>query len=474
MFTPTEPNDTILLANLIELDVSSPVEGSGEIEDPNDVDLFEVELNAGDTLVANIDAAINGSALDAVLTIFDINGNQLAQNDDNSFEKEGVIVTETDPFQQFTALLNGTYYVGVSSSGNLDYDPTLAGSGIGSSSGSYNLELTLNQNPSGVFETEPNDTILLANAIVGLDSLSPVLVSSQIGNNPDLDPTNDVDLFKVELNAGDTLVANIDAAINGSALDAVLTIFDVNGNQLAQNEDNSFEKEGVIVTETDPFQQFTAAQDGTYYVGISSSGNLDYDPNVAGSSIGDSSGSYLLELTLTDKPPEIELFRFRNINFATGTYIFVGREERDAILADSDLSQSFELDGRNPDGSINPAFTASTQPGENLIPFFRLKSIDVPGTFLFVSTEEYNAIFAENSNQKDKWEIEGFDSEGNDIAEFYVFGCGTGQGEQFNRFQNTANNTFLFAGSGETAEINSDPNLSSTFVDQGCAFESIA
>ena len=85
----------------------------------------------------------------------------------------------------------------------------------------------------------------------------------------------------------------------------------------------------------------------------------------------------------------IELFRFRNTTFDTGTYVFVGEQERDAILDNPDFNQTFELEGNG-----NPAFTASTTPGEDLIPFYRLASLDTPGTFLFVSTQEYQTIFA--------------------------------------------------------------------------------
>ncbi|MEM9273022.1 MAG: VCBS repeat-containing protein [Cyanobacteria bacterium P01_F01_bin.143] len=172
----------------------------------------------------------------------------------------------------------------------------------------------------------------------------------------------------------------------------------------------------------------------------------------------------------TVEPPEetIDLFRFRNTTFNTGTYIFVGEAERDAILSNPDFNQTFELEG---DG--NPAFRASTEPGEGLLPFFRLQSLAIPGTFLFVSTEEYNAIFAENSDQRNNFQPEGFDESGNDIPEFYLFGAGANQGIEFNRFQNNSNNTFLFAGPGETTAILADPNLSGAFTNQGVAFEAL-
>ncbi|ELS04788.1 FG-GAP repeat protein [Xenococcus sp. PCC 7305] len=169
-----------------------------------------------------------------------------------------------------------------------------------------------------------------------------------------------------------------------------------------------------------------------------------------------------------------ELYRFRNTSFGTGTYLFVGEQERDAILANPDFNQTFVLEG---DG--NPAFKASAVPGDDLLPFFRLQSLAVPGTFLFVSTDEYNGIFAEGSAQREQWEKEGLDQAGVDIPEFYLFGAGTGKGIPFNRFQNNDNNTFLFAGSdsstglSETDFINNDPNLSAVFNDQGIAFESL-
>jgi hypothetical protein len=163
----------------------------------------------------------------------------------------------------------------------------------------------------------------------------------------------------------------------------------------------------------------------------------------------------------------IELFRFRNTTFETGTYIFVGAEERDDILNNPDFNQTFELEGNG-----NAAFTASTVPGEDLIPFYRIRSLDVEGTYLFVSTEEYDAIFAEDSDQRDKWVKEGLDGE-EDIPEFYLYEGSGDNGVEFNRFQNTQNNTFLYAGPDESAAIESDPNLSNLFNNQGVAFDSL-
>ncbi len=167
----------------------------------------------------------------------------------------------------------------------------------------------------------------------------------------------------------------------------------------------------------------------------------------------------------------IDLYRFRNTSFATGTYLFVGQEERNAILANPDLNQTFTLDGLTEDRTLNPAFVASITPEDDLLPFYRLQSISVPGTYLFVSTEEYNAIFADDSSQNDQWIKEGLGGDNIDIPEFYLYGVGANQGVAFNRFQNIQNNTFFYAGPEETAAINSNPDFADTFLDQGVAFE---
>ena len=440
-----ETNDTIISANVIDLDSSSPVEIAGEIGDNpditvanNDVDLFEVSLNAGDTLFADINAAVNGSELDSVVTIFDAFGNLLVQNNDNSFDN----VTEPDAFQQFTALINGTYYVGVSSSANLGYDPNVPESGIGNSSGVYDLILSLEEaDPQEQVYREANDTILLANS-VDLDSSAPVVISGEIGDNPNITlANNDVDLFEVNLNAGDTLLADINAQLIGSGLNSVLTIFDANGNLLVQNDDNSFDN----VTEVDPFQEFTALQDGTYYVGVSSSANLDYNPNVPDSGVGDSSGSYLLELTLEENPLTTPITRFQN-QARPGTYLFVGPGESQTIRANF---PNFTEEGQ--------AFKVSVEPEDDLIRFNRFQNSNVPGTYLYAGEAESQTIRTNFPN---------FIEEG--IA-FYVYGSSANLGVDFYRFQNSnVPGTYIFVNEGERQSILANfPN----FVEEGVAFK---
>jgi Ca2+-binding RTX toxin-like protein len=123
-----------------------------------------------------------------------------------------------------------------------------------------------------------------------------------IGDNPDIPDNIDVDLYKVQLKAGDRLGVDIDAQTFGSTLDTVLRLFDASGNELAISLDTSTND----TFSTDSLLDFAAKSDGTYYIGVSGNDNVDYDPEVegSGSNSGFSSGAtgdYSLNITVA--PP---------------------------------------------------------------------------------------------------------------------------------------------------------------------------
>ena len=133
-----EPNDTIFDATYTGLfgegfySVSTEIGDNLALLPENDVDLFELWLDPGDRLIADIDAYEIGSSLDPILSVFNSTGDRppLDQNDDF----DGL-----DSFIDFTAGVGDYYYVGVSSYDNFDYDPLIEGSGTGFSSGFYDL-----------------------------------------------------------------------------------------------------------------------------------------------------------------------------------------------------------------------------------------------------------------------------------------------------------------------------------------------
>ena len=169
-------------------------------------------------------------------------------------------------------------------------------------------------------ESEGNDTISEANAL-GLTIDNPsVSLTGQVDAGF-FDPSEDVDFYSFNLEAGQKVSLDIDASewdtldVNGfpvvfPALDDVqfpdteLRLFDADGNELAANNDSAAPGEELS---RDPYLEYTAELAGTYYVGVSGLGNRNYDPNVARSGsawtfpeVGVFFGPYELTATLTE------------------------------------------------------------------------------------------------------------------------------------------------------------------------------
>ncbi|NJQ97614.1 MAG: hypothetical protein HC784_08135 [Hydrococcus sp. CSU_1_8] len=161
-------NDTIAQAVETNLSSSDPgtfntfgfIGDNENVPDGEDVDLYKVQLNAGDNLFVDIDAQDFGSPLNSVLRVFNAAGNQVAFSDDTFFND--TFTFSTDSLIDFTASTSGVYYIGVSSNDNTDYDPEVEGSGSNSSStgttGDYSLNITLA--PVGNFTGTPGNDIL--------------------------------------------------------------------------------------------------------------------------------------------------------------------------------------------------------------------------------------------------------------------------------------------------------------------------
>jgi len=183
------------------------------------------------------------------------------------------------------------------------------------SGGTFNLVDSADQVPPPTEVLEPNDTIPLA-LDTKLSSAYPELsftssINHETSNSYALengrlyvDFTEDVDFYKVELAAGDTVRLDIDAEQIGSDLDPVLRLFDAEGNQLAQSDDDGAPDE-AFVAEADSYVEYTAVADGSYYVGVSSfpNGEFDFDNNPyepfePASGTGRSSGEYTLNLSV--------------------------------------------------------------------------------------------------------------------------------------------------------------------------------
>ena len=154
---------------------------------PTEVDLYSLTMQRGETIDVSVDAQQAGSALESLLRVFDADGTPMALDDQQG----------GDPQLTFQAATAGTYYIGVSSAPNDDYDPTVADSGTpGGTTGLYTLDVT-----------DSTSTLLLPDLTgssfrTGLDMASPgdsVPVSFTVQNRGGVDPGN----FRVQVLLGE-------------------------------------------------------------------------------------------------------------------------------------------------------------------------------------------------------------------------------------------------------------------------------
>ncbi|MET0459672.1 MAG: hypothetical protein ABW195_10510 [Ilumatobacteraceae bacterium] len=180
----TEDDGSIPFANPTGLATDQPsVRATGVIGDGphgtlegdgrGDFDLYLVEdAVTGQVLTVDVDAAAIGSGLDAIVAVIDDSGDIIAINDDSP---------ELDSFLQVEIPADGDYTVGVAAFGALPTNPFDSGSGPGArTEGAYELALSY-------------------------------------------DHTEDVDVYRVDLRAGDVLGASV---ADGAR---VLEVFDPSG-----------------------------------------------------------------------------------------------------------------------------------------------------------------------------------------------------------------------------------------------------
>lgn len=178
----------------------------------------------------------------------------------------------------------------------------------------YRLPSRIPRRGRGRYTKNPEELearVLLTADLPGDDLSSAQLLSLVSGVGTEFQATigdgdysyADVDLYEIPLTAGDVLSIDVDAEYldDGtwySSLDSHLRIFDASGSELASNYDglssNDYEW-GYY----DSFLSFTAPSSGTFYVGVSASGNEYYDPNYPSYGYNYSSGTYVLQLLLT-------------------------------------------------------------------------------------------------------------------------------------------------------------------------------
>lgn len=148
--------------------------------------------------------------------------------------------------------------------------------------------------------TEDDGAIPLARDTGIAGSSGAIRTTGTIGDGPHGSAgsgTGDFDFYKVEVQAGKQLVADIDG--RGLA-DSIVEIWDADGNLLAGNDDEN-------ATTSDSLLRFTAPETGVYYVEVAGYLSIPEDPFGSGSGPGaEAEGAY--ELTITSRTPDVDFY----------------------------------------------------------------------------------------------------------------------------------------------------------------------
>lgn len=222
-----EDDGAFQLANPVGLSVERPgvrataVIGDGphgtvEGDGTGDFDDYVIEdAVAGQVLTVDVDARAIGSGLDAFVAVSDMSGNIIAFNDDSP---------EVDSFLQVEIPADGDYIVGVTAFGVLPADPFDSGSGPGArTEGAYELSLSY-------------------------------------------DFIDDVDVYRVDLRAGDVLGASV---VDGAR---VLEVLDPSGAMVigsGRDLSSNYPSDSPLRVAGNATLDHVAAVDGPHYLRVS-------------------------------------------------------------------------------------------------------------------------------------------------------------------------------------------------------------
>ena len=295
-----EPNDEMRTAQVLS---DLPAEVNGRLEKNGDVDSYSVELQAGQNLVARLEAYTLQSPLDPVLRLLDAQGVQVAWNHDEvrsldpllawRAPKAGTYVLQVFGFAypadsdlRFSGSAKSVYRLHVSTDPvarhgwplgvsrsvetrvrwgdwgvpEMSSESTLVpSSAIASGTVGHSLQIPGHRLPLEMpvgdgkewVEVEPNDTVATAQALE-----IPSAVSG------DLDRAGDEDRYRVSAKKGEALRLEVQAAGLGFPLDAWLKIEDSTGKELVRNDDSGG---------ADPVLDWTPPESAEYRVVV---GNL--------------------------------------------------------------------------------------------------------------------------------------------------------------------------------------------------------
>ncbi len=290
----TDSDDSIIEAPNVGAVSTTPITVSGGISPDTDVDMVRFTVTAGQVVDFDIDTTLNGSTgLNSYLRVFNASGQQLAANDNAAAPSEGTV--GFDAYVRFTFATAGTYFVAVSNSLNTAYN---AGTGDGDTGGGSIGEYVLSISSPTTAVDDADDATPEAIQL-GAVLTTPTTVSGQIS------PDTDVDMYSFTVTAGQVVDFDIDTTLNGNGgLQSYLRVFNGQGQQLAANDNAAAPGEASVGF--DAYVRFTFATAGTFYVAVSNSGNITYDPSTGnGDTGGGSNGTGSYQLILSTPTTEV-------------------------------------------------------------------------------------------------------------------------------------------------------------------------
>jgi len=274
---PIDNNDAISEAASLGAITAIPITVNASLLTDIDVNMVSFSVNAGQVVDFDLDTILNGAGgLGSYVRLFNAQGQSLSFNDNAAAPGEGSV--GFDAYLRYTFTSGGTYYLAVSNSNNTQYDP-LTGNGDASggfnSTGSYQLIIQT----APTVSSDPNDAISEAGSL-GAVSTSPFTVNATIS------PDTDVNLVSFSVSVGQVVDFDLDTSLNGAGgLNSYIRLFDAQGNQLSFNNDGFAPGENSL--SIDSYLRYKFVSGGTFYLGVSNSNNINYDP-ISGS--GDTAG----------------------------------------------------------------------------------------------------------------------------------------------------------------------------------------
>lgn len=239
----------------------------------NDVDLYRIIARAPADLRVTTFPTPGKTEFDSLLRIFDSEGNEL-RADDNSNSSHGnglysdIVLPQIQP---------GTYYIGISSSGNRLYDTTTGeGATGGQTTGFYDLVIEFS-NP------DPNGVLTGAVPFEGLPSYFLGTIGSDRGIQVG---SQDVDFFSVVAPDNGVLIIDVDTIPGGSfEVDSFVRVFRsaTPGSilpivQVASNDNDPAWQPGSFGRAQDSYLELAVNAGERLYVAVSDTANRDFNP----------------------------------------------------------------------------------------------------------------------------------------------------------------------------------------------------